>query len=143
MKTASKIALVLGLVGVSASVYAIKKATVPKTLREMPPLALVPAAPDTRGPIPNEATLEQELKLVHGAQTALKAGDTSRAFSLLYEHATRFPKGKLTQQRQVTHVVALCLAGKANDARDELAEFLLKNPGSPLAEQAQGRRCAE
>ncbi len=134
--------LLLG--GATFGVYAIKKATLPPTLRDLPALARV-AAPraDAADVLPNEATLEEEQKLVHGAQAALDAGDASRAFLLLYEHATRFPRGKLSAERQVTHLVALCRAGKVGDAHSELAEFLAKNPRAALAAELQGIRCAE
>jgi hypothetical protein len=144
MTLAERIGLVVALAGVSGGVYAIKKATIPPTLRDLPALARV-AAPSAGsvGVLPNDATLEEELKLVHGSQAALEAKDTSRAFLLLYEHATRFPRGKLNAERQVTHLVALCRAGKVGDAHAELADFLAKNPHAPLAAELQGVRCAE
>ncbi len=139
-----KAALALLIAGAIFGVYAVKKATLPPTLRELPALARVAAPPATSaGMLPNEATLAEEAKLVHGAQAALEASDTSRAFLLLYEHATRFPHGKLSAERQVTHLVALCRVGKVNDAHGELADFLAQNPGAPLAAQVQGIRCAE
>ncbi len=141
MTTIGKIGLVLALVGAAGGVYAVKKATLPMTLRDLPELARVPAPP--LGAVSHEATLEEEQRLVYGAQAALESRDTNRAFSLLYEHATRFPKGKLTPERQVTHLVTLCRAGKVVDARHELAEFLTNNPLAPLAAEVQGMRCAE
>ena len=58
-----------------------------------------------------------------GAERALAAGDTDRAFSLLYEQATKFPHGRLAARRDLTHVRTLCRAGKVADARDEAASF--------------------
>ena len=85
-----------------------------------------------------EATIDDEVKLVTGAQTALRAGNTGRAMQLLKEHETRFPSGKLATLRQVTYMMALCQAGHAAEARQEAARFLAKNPNSPFAERVGG-----
>jgi len=85
-----------------------------------------------------EPTIDEEVKLVNGAQAALRAGDTKRALELLNEQAARFPSGKLATLRQVTHMMALCQSGHAQQARQEAANFLVKNPSSPFAERVTG-----
>jgi hypothetical protein len=85
-----------------------------------------------------EPTIDEEVKLVNGAQAALRAGDTKRALELLSQHAARFPAGKLATLRQVTHMLALCQAGQAPQARREAVSFLSKNPNSPFAERVSG-----
>jgi hypothetical protein len=85
-----------------------------------------------------EPTIDEEVKLVTGAQVALRAGDTRRALELLNEHAKRFPSGKLANLRQVTHMMALCQSGHAQQARDEAGNFLARNPSSPFAERVSG-----
>jgi outer membrane protein assembly factor BamD (BamD/ComL family) len=80
-----------------------------------------------------ETALDEEAQLMNGAQQALAAGDTERAFSLLYEQATKFPKGKLADQRELTHMRTLCRVGKLAEARDEAASFLAQRPNSALA----------
>ncbi|HEX2869953.1 MAG TPA: hypothetical protein VHP33_01830 [Polyangiaceae bacterium] len=84
---------------------------------------------------------EEEQKLLQAAQAALAAGDTDTAFSLLYEQATKFPKGALAPAREVTHAMALCRAGKQADARAEAAAFVVAHPDSPLSQDAR-RICA-
>jgi len=83
----------------------------------------------------------EERRLVNGAEAALASADTDHAFALLYEHATKFPSGKLAALRQVVHVEALCRVGKAAEAREEAANFLEKEPNSPLAVRVRGQ-CA-
>ncbi len=85
-----------------------------------------------------QRTIDDEVPLVSGAQTALRAGNTARALQLLKEHETRFPTGKLATLRQVTYMIALCQTGRASRARQEAARFLARNPNSPFAERVSG-----
>jgi outer membrane protein assembly factor BamD (BamD/ComL family) len=89
-------------------------------------------------PSASEPTIDEEVKLMNAAQAALRAGEPKRALELLNEHAARFPAGKLSTARQVTHMMALCQAGKAEQARHEATSFLAKNPGSPFAARVSG-----
>ena len=59
-----------------------------------------PAQPSPTANVSNP----EELQLMNGAEAALASGDSERAFSLLYEHATKFPKGQLAALRQVVHI---------------------------------------
>lgn len=97
----------------------------------LPKRGTAPAASATAPPADEEAALLQ------GAEQALAAGNTERAFSLLYEAATKFPHGRLSDERELLHMSTLCRAGKAADARQEAADFLAKHPRSPLAARAQ------
>ena len=88
-------------------------------------------------PAANSEPHEEEQKLFRAAQAALAAGDTDSAFSLLYEQATKFPKGALAPAREVAHAQALCRAGKHADARAEAAAFVAAHPDSPLSKDAR------
>lgn len=85
-----------------------------------------------------EPTIDEEVKLVTGAQSALRAGDSKRALELLAAHAVRFPNGKLSTLRQVTHMMALCQAGRRTQARQEAAAFVASKPSSPFVERVNG-----
>jgi len=85
----------------------------------------------------SEPTIDEEVKLVKAAQAALQAGDAKRALRLLDEDAARFPSGKLTSVRQVAHMTALCQAGQREQAQQEAASFLAKNPSSPFADRVK------
>jgi outer membrane protein assembly factor BamD (BamD/ComL family) len=82
---------------------------------------------------PTEMALDEEAQLMNGAEEALAVGDTDRAFSLLYEQATKFRKGRFAAQRELTHMRTLCRAGKPTEARDEAKSFLAQHPNSALA----------
>ena len=103
-----------------------------------PPRTKADKGPDAAATSVSEPTIDEEVKLVNGAQAALRAGDTKRALELLNEHAARFPSGKLATLRQVTHMMALCQSGHTQQARQEAANFLVKNPSSPFAERVSG-----
>jgi hypothetical protein len=110
--------------------------TRPPTARS--PRSKLDQEPAVPAPSTSEPTIDEEVRLVKGAQAALRAGNTSRALELLSAHAARFPNGKLTTLRQVTHMLALCQSGSAQQARQEAASFLAKNPSSPFAERVGG-----
>jgi len=99
--------------------------------RPAPVASVVPSA------ISTGTLLDEEAQLMLGAQHALANGDTDHAFSLLYEQATKFPKGKLAEPRELTHMRALCRAGKPAEARDEAANFLRQHGDSPLAAEVK------
>lgn len=136
----ARLALALLLAGVAASVW--------WRLRPAPvaaPSAVAGAAATASSGLPtahasSEAREphEEEQRLFRAAQDALKAGDTDAAFSLLYEQATKFPKGVLAPAREVTHARTLCQAGKKAEARAEAAAFVAQHPDSPLSQEARG-----
>jgi hypothetical protein len=83
--------------------------------------------------LPSEPTVDEEVKLMNGAQAALRSGNPAQALQLLNEDARRFPNGKLSSARAVAHMIALCRLGRVNEARLEADRFLAKNPSSPFA----------
>ncbi|MEO7109908.1 MAG: hypothetical protein ABI183_05680, partial [Polyangiaceae bacterium] len=74
-----------------------------------------------------------ELELINRAQQALQAEDANEALALLNEHARRFPNGALAEERDAARVLALCGAGRQEDAATAGAAFLSAHPDSPLA----------
>jgi hypothetical protein len=59
----------------------------------------------------------------------------------LDEHARRFPRGALSEERDAARVLALCAQGRAPDARASASAFVAANPRSPFAAQVR-RACA-
>jgi hypothetical protein len=84
-----------------------------------------------------ELTIDEEVRLMNGAQAALRSGDPKRALQLLAEHARRFPNGKLADARMVTRMSALCSMGLSDEARREAGHFLARNPHSPFSERVR------
>jgi hypothetical protein len=59
----------------------------------------------------------------------------------LDEHARRFPRGALAEEREAARVLALCAQGRASEARASASAFVASNPRSPFAAQVR-RSCA-
>ena len=74
--------------------------------------------------------------------SALSRGDTATAMASLDEHASRFPRGALSEERAATRVHALCAQGRAAEARAAATAFVGAHPRSALA-PAVRRACAE
>jgi hypothetical protein len=100
----------------------------PSRTEKAPSAAVFPSA---------EPTIDEEVKLLSGAQAALRSGESKKALELLAAHAARFPNGKLGTLRQVTHMMALCQAGLRAQARREAADFIASKPSSPFVERVR------
>lgn len=82
--------------------------------------------------------LSQETHLVADAREALRSGDAARALTLLDDHARRFPRGVLSEERDAERVAALCVAGRAEEARTRAARFTRDYPRSTLGAKVRG-----
>jgi hypothetical protein len=71
-----------------------------------------------------------ERLLLDQARAAERAGDHEGALSPLLEHARRFPRGRLTEEREALVVLALARGGRAAEARARGARFEQQYPGS-------------
>jgi hypothetical protein len=71
--------------------------------------------------------LGEEVDILSRAQTALHAAQFTEALRVLDEHARKFPRGKLAQERRATRIQALCALGRTSEAESELARL---SPGS-------------
>jgi hypothetical protein len=91
------------------------------------------AAGASTPPAPSADALAEETRLLREADAATRAGEPSRALTLLEEHARRFPRGVLGEERDAERVLALCAAGRTADARAAGQRFLAARPGSALA----------
>ena len=63
------------------------------------------------------SSLTEEIALLQDAHAALQSGSAERALGILDEHARRFPRGTLTEEREAT----------------QAADFLRDHPRSPQA----------
>jgi hypothetical protein len=71
-----------------------------------------------------------EAALLERAREAISS-DPKRALALTREHARRFPKGILTQEREVIAIDALNRLGKSSEADSRADQFKKTYPGSP------------
>ncbi|MFT3776321.1 MAG: hypothetical protein QM820_64070 [Minicystis sp.] len=72
---------------------------------------------------------ESEVALLQRAQDAL-GGNPARALAITTDHAQRFPRGSLSQEREVIAVSALAALGRTGEARARAASFLARFPES-------------
>jgi hypothetical protein len=96
-------------------------------------------APLPSGRVPTAASLsasataapegETEIALLQRAQEALGASP-ARALALTGEHATRFPRGALAQEREMIAISALAGMGRSGEARARAAQFAARYPRS-------------
>jgi hypothetical protein len=73
-----------------------------------------------------------ETKLLQSAQSNLREGRSELALAAIEEHASRFPNGVLSPERDASRVFALCARGSVGAARKAAASFALNHPTSPL-----------
>ena len=65
------------------------------------------------------------------------------ALAALLEHARRFPRGWLTEEREALRVRSLAGAGRTDEARAAAADFGARFPHSVLSQSLAGPREAE
>jgi hypothetical protein len=75
--------------------------------------------------------LEEEVRMLRDARTALDRGDAVQALRLLDAHETRFQRGTLYEERLATRVQALCALGRVDGARSTAQELERAAPRSP------------
>lgn len=100
---------------------------------ETPPVPVVPArAPPRRTKTPPRSTFGEEMELLGRGRVALRGGAFDEALSALDEHARRFPRGVLREERQAMHAQALCSSGDLARGRREAQVFHEEFPSSAL-----------
>jgi hypothetical protein len=81
---------------------------------------------------PTPADLEAEMKLIRGADSALRAGRASEALSLLAQHQADHPRASLAHEREGLRAIAACQLGSAGSTATA-QRFIERSPRSPLA----------
>lgn len=99
------------------------------------------ATPTAPSPVVATDTIAEEASLLRTAHSALATGDGTSVMRALDEHARRFPRGALAEERDAARVLALCAQGRAPEARASASAFVSSNPRSPFAAQVR-RSCA-
>jgi TolA-binding protein len=100
------------------------------TVRAEPTTAAIPAPapPSNAGNARTSSSrrsdaLAAEVAILSRAETELHAGRFTSALDVLDEHARRFPRGTLTQERVAARVQALCGLGRVAEAKAELTQL--------------------
>jgi hypothetical protein len=79
-----------------------------------------------------------ELDLLQRAHAAYTRRDFSGALTLVAEHARRFPKGPLAEQREALRVRSLVVSGRSVEAHRAAAAFAVRFPRSVLLPRVEG-----
>lgn len=104
-----------------------------------PPRIVTSAAPLSEPALlpTGASTLAEETAALGEAQAALQRGDTKSALDALSELAARHPNGVLREERMAAQVLALCAAGRVEEARAASVRFLTEAPTSLQAERVR------
>jgi len=113
------------------------------TITEAPsrPSRGAPAEPASSAQGPAPSTVGEELRLLRAAQEGLHTGAPAAALARLDEHARRFPRGALVEERRASRILALCQLGEITTGRAEADPFIAQLPMSPFVERIR-RACA-
>jgi hypothetical protein len=82
--------------------------------------------------------LSEEIELVRAAQVAMRQGDVSAALTMLESHASRFPRGALSEEREAARAIALCELRQFEQGRRVARRLLAASPHTPLAGRIRG-----
>lgn len=96
--------------------------------------ALAPLAVQSTPVAPPRAHwgLEAEGELLQKGRTAMVRGDAEGALAAVEEHATRFPQGRLAEEREALRIQALVAEDRDPEARTALGAFEHAYPNSLL-----------
>jgi hypothetical protein len=94
-----------------------------------PPRAVAQARPIAPPPSAH-SSLADEVEALRRAQAALRAGDSAAAIGQIDHLARRHPDGLLREERRILAVLALCTAGRADEARREAERLLAETPNT-------------
>jgi hypothetical protein len=81
---------------------------------------------------PTPADLQAEMKLIRGADAALRAGRAGEALTLLAQHQAEHPRASLAHEREGLRAIAQCQLG-ASGSTTTAQRFIEHSPRSPLA----------
>ena len=102
-----------------------------------PPSAFAPRSAHPTASAPSGASasadpLSEESAIVTRARAA-SASNPALTLALVDEHAKRFPRGELTQEREYLRISALRRLGRTDEARARARSYLTTFPSSPYA----------
>lgn len=79
-----------------------------------------------------DADLARQLGLLRAAAEAVRAGQGAQALTQADDYLTTYPKGAFVPEARLHRAEALCLLGRAEDARAASDSFVRELPESPL-----------
>ena len=110
--------------------------------RQPPPPDVKPKAeaspPHPARAVPKADPFTAELELLQRAHSAYTRREFSLALALVTEHARRFPRGRLAEQREALRVRSLVGSGHTDEAHRAAAAFAVRFPRSVLLSRVEG-----
>ncbi len=101
-----------------------------------PAPSVVPSSTPPLAPSPRTRdALAREVALLSRATSELRAGRPAAALKVLADHQRRFPTGALVEERRGAKAQALCLLGRIDEGRAELARLTPQSPAAATAQQ--------
>jgi hypothetical protein len=98
--------------------------------------SVVPPSPPSAASSPRTRdALAREVALLSRATSELRAGRPAAALKVLADHQRRFPTGALVEERRAAKAQALCLLGRVDEGRAELARLTPQSPAAATAQQ--------
>lgn len=98
------------------------------------PVRAAPPTPPAPAPFARDARVfpphGRERALLDRAQLALSERDAAAALAAIDEHAKRFPRGALAEERDALRIRAFLVAGKKGEARAAFVAFSKRFPSS-------------
>lgn len=104
-------------------------ASATQTASASPSAAPSTHSPDKSGPV-ESTDLEAEQALIDTARAALSRGRSADVLRAANEHATRFPRGRLSQEREMLAISALLMSGNRAGAEARGQRFKSAFPKS-------------
>lgn len=83
-------------------------------------------------------SMEDELKILEEAKSALNRKDAAGALSALARHRKQFPRGLFVEEREAMRVEALCAAGRGEEGERAQSRFMKRYPKSPFIGRVEG-----
>jgi hypothetical protein len=102
-----------------------------------PSVPVEPSAAGTRRAGVLRDHLAEEVEILSRATSELRAGRAQNALNALDEHARKFPRGLLSEERRAAHAQALCALGRRGEAAVALERLIRSAPQSPNTARAK------
>ena len=96
-----------------------------------------PPSHPTRPVRQGDETYDAELPLMRNAHNAYASHEFANALVLVSEHARRFPRGLLAEEREALRVRCLLAAGRVTEAQRAATDFARRFPRSVLVPRIQ------
>jgi hypothetical protein len=114
-----------------------KSALAPVLVPAVPAAPVQPTQKAQRNAEDRALTLSAEISLLADVRKALRAGDSSRALTMLDRSQRQLALGQLRLEAEVLRLEALAKLGKFEQASARAKRFVENNPNSPLVDRAR------